>query len=152
MTDSAETERRKIVVGVDGSDTSKAALAWAIRQAALTGAPLEVVISWDYPINYGWMIAVPENLDFAADAAAELDEIIEETVGIDGGAVDITKKVIHNHPALALMQEAQDAALVVVGSRGHGEFTGMLLGSVSEHLATHAPCPVLILRDRSHGQ
>jgi len=144
MTDVPE---RKIVVGVDGSDSSKAALAWAIRQAQLTGAPLEAVMTWDYPISYGWMI-VPENVDLQADATAELEKVVKEaTEDIVDPSVEITSRVVQGHPALVLMNEAADASLVVVGSRGHGEFAGMLLGSVSEHLSTHAPCPVLIVRD-----
>ena len=144
MTDVPE---RKIVVGVDGSDSSKAALAWAIRQAQLTGAPLEAVMTWDYPISYGWMI-VPENVDLQADATAELEKVVKEaTEDIVDPSVEITSRVVQGHPALVLVNEAADASLVVVGSRGHGEFAGMLLGSVSEHLSTHAPCPVLIVRD-----
>lgn len=139
---------KKIVVGVDGSDSSKAALTWGIRQAQLTGAPVEAIMTWDYPISYGWMI-VPENVDFQADATSELERAVKEVVdGLADPTVELTTRVVQGHPALVLMNEAADASLIVVGSRGHGEFAGMLLGSVSEHLSTHAPCPVLILRDR----
>lgn len=142
----SDMPEKKIVVGVDGSDSSKGALAWAIRQAQLTGAPLEAVMTWDYPISYGWMI-VPENVDLQADATAELEKVVKEaTEDVVDPSVAITSRVVQGHPALVLMNEAADASLVVVGSRGHGEFAGMLLGSVSEHLSTHAPCPVLIVR------
>lgn len=142
------TSPNKIVVGVDGSDSSKAALAWAIRQAQLTGAPLEAIMTWDYPVSYGWMI-VPENVDLQADATSELERVVKEvTDDMDDPSVELTTSVIQGHPALVLMSAASEASLVVVGSRGHGEFAGMLLGSVSEHLSTHAPCPVLIFRDR----
>jgi nucleotide-binding universal stress UspA family protein len=138
----------KIVVGVDGSDSSKAALTWGIRQAQLTGAPLEAIMTWDYPMSYGWMI-VPENVDLQADATSELERVVKEvTEEMADPSVELTTRVVQGHPALVLMSEAADASLVVVGSRGHGEFAGMLLGSVSEHLSTHAPCPVLIFRDR----
>ena len=146
MTDSQE---KKIVVGVDGSDSSKAALVWALRQARLTGAPLQVVMAWDYPLTYGWMV-VPEGIDLGADAASELEQIVKEVTEAENAAepaVEITTSVIQGHPAVALMTEAENAALVVVGSRGQAKFAGMLLGSVSEHLSTHAPCPVLIVRD-----
>ncbi|MGA7418333.1 MAG: universal stress protein [Acidimicrobiales bacterium] len=146
MTDSQE---KKIVVGVDGSDSSKAALVWGLRQARLTGAPLQVVMAWDYPLTYGWMV-VPEGVDLGADAASELERVVKEVTEAENAAdpaVEITNNVIQGHPAVVLMTEAENAALVVVGSRGHGEFAGMLLGSVSEHLSTHAPCPVLIVRD-----
>lgn len=146
MTDSQE---KKIVVGVDGSDSSKAALVWGLRQARLTGAPLQVVMAWDYPLTYGWMV-VPEGVDLGADAASELERVVKEVTEAENAAdpaVEITNNVIQGHPAVVLMTEAENAALVVVGSRGHGEFAGMLLGSVSEHLSTHAPCPALIVRD-----
>jgi nucleotide-binding universal stress UspA family protein len=146
MTDSQE---KKIVVGVDGSDSSKAALVWGLRQARLTGAPLQVVMAWDYPLTYGWMV-VPEGVDLGADAASELHRVVKEVTEAEDAtepAVEITVGAIQGHPAVVLMNEAKNASLVVVGSRGHGEFAGMLLGSVSEHLSTHAPCPVLIVRD-----
>ncbi len=145
----ADSHERKIVVGVDGSDSSKAALVWGLRQARLTGAPLQVVMAWDYPLTYGWMV-VPEGVDLGADAAAELEKVVKEVTEAEDTAepaVEITTSVIQGHPALVLMAEAENASLVVVGSRGHGEFAGMLLGSVSEHLSTHASCPVLIVRD-----
>ena len=143
----ANMPEKKIVVGVDGSDSSKAALTWSIRQARLTGAPLEVVMTWDYPMSYGWMI-VPENVDLQGDATSELERVVKEvTEHLTGPPIELTTRVIQGHPALVLMSEAADASLIVVGSRGHGEFAGMLLGSVSEHLSTHAPCPVLIVRD-----
>ena len=146
MTDSQE---KKIVVGVDGSDSSKAALVWGLRQARLTGAPLQVVMAWDYPLTYGWMV-VPEGVDLGADAASELHRVVKEVTEAEDAtepAVEITVGAIQGHPAVVLMNEAKNASLVVVGSHGHGEFAGMLLGSVSEHLSTHAPCPVLIVRD-----
>ncbi len=145
MTDSRE---KKIVVGVDGSDSSKAALAWGLRQARLTGAPLQVVMAWDYPLSYGWAV-VPQGVDLGADAASELERVVKEVTEVEKAAepaVEITTSVIQGHPAVVLLNEAENASLVVVGSRGHGEFAGMLLGSVSEHLSTHTPCPVLIVR------
>ena len=147
MADLAGPQQEKVVVGVDGSDSSKAALAWGIRQARLTGSSLQAVMTWEYPMTYGWAVPLPEGMDMAAEGAAELDRVIRETVEQDPGpAIEITKSVIQGHPAPVLIHEAQDAALLVVGSRGHGEFAGMLLGSVSEHLSAHAPCPVLIVR------
>ena len=81
---------KKIVVGVDGSDSSKAALAWGIRQAQLTGAPLEAIMTWDYPTSYGWMI-VPENVDLQADATTELEKVVKEvTEDMVGPTVEVT--------------------------------------------------------------
>jgi nucleotide-binding universal stress UspA family protein len=137
----------RIVVGVDGSKPSRAALSWAARQAALTAAPLTVLTTWAYPTNYGYPMAWPDDMDFAADAKSELDESIKGVLDSDS-SIAVTTCVIEGHPALVLVEESKTAALIVVGSRGHGEFAGMLLGSVSEFVATHAYCPVVIIRDR----
>jgi nucleotide-binding universal stress UspA family protein len=135
----------RIVVGIDGSPSSKAALAWAAQQAALTGAPLTVVSTWHYPNDYGYVSWLPDNVDFSDDARAVIDQTITEVLG-DETKIEVTRLVVQDHPALALVEESKSAALVVVGSRGHGEFAGMLLGSVSEFIATHAHCPVVIVR------
>lgn len=145
--DSEHTPTR-IVVGIDGSDASKAALAWAARQARLTGAPLQVVITWELPATYGWAAPLPEGLDFEADARGVATEAVAEVIGPDATSqLDLTLSIIEGHPAAVLLRESHDAALVVVGSRGHGSFTGMLLGSVGQHLVAHAACPVVIVRD-----
>jgi nucleotide-binding universal stress UspA family protein len=88
---------------------------------------------------------LPADMDFAADAK----QLLEESVGAVLGAhpeIAATTEVVEGHPALVLVDASKTAALLVVGSRGHGEFTGMLLGSVSEFLSTHAHCPVVIIR------
>jgi nucleotide-binding universal stress UspA family protein len=139
---------RRIVVGIDGSLPSRAALAWAGRQAVLTAAPLTVVTTWAYPTSAGFMVTWPENIDFEADARSELEKAVEDVLGPDPG-IEVTTSVIEGVPSLVLVEESKAAALIVVGSRGHGAFAGMLLGSVSEFLATHAHCPVVIIRDGS---
>ncbi|MHB1508346.1 MAG: universal stress protein [Acidimicrobiales bacterium] len=147
---SASTEKApsRIVVGVDGSDSAKAALAWAAGQALLTGASLQVVISWEIPSTYGWATPLPEDLDFEADARKVLTETVAEVVGSEESErLELTLSIVEGHPAAVLLREAKGSALVVVGSRGHGSFSGMLLGSVGLHLATHASCPVVIVRD-----
>ena len=144
MTTAAD-QRGPIVVGVDGSDESKAALAWALHQAQLTGGRLRVITTWEFPTLYGQGLIGVEGLDFAADARTELEKTVAEVVGNDAG-VEIEQLVIEGHPALELTAQVEDAELVVVGSRGRGEFIGMLIGSVSEFLATHSACPVVIIR------
>ena len=141
----ASTETPRIVVGVDGSQSSKAALAWAARQATLTRLPLAVVAAWEIP-TYGWSIPQPDALDLHADAEAMLAAAIDEVLGADPG-VELSTLAIEGHPALVLTEESKSASLIVVGSRGHGEFVGMLLGSVSEFLTAHAHCPVVVIRD-----
>lgn len=135
----------RIVVGIDGSKSSRAALAWAARQAALTSAPLTVLITWSYPTNYGYLAMWPEDMDLAANAKSVVEESVNEVLG-SHPEIAVTTEVVDGHPALVLVDESKNAALLVVGSRGHGEFTGILLGSVSEFVATHAHCPVVIIR------
>jgi nucleotide-binding universal stress UspA family protein len=146
MSDSDEQGGGRIVVGVDGSDESKAALRWAGRQAALTGARLEAVITWHIPsAAYGGPMLALTEYDFAPGAQQTLDEAIQEVLGAHP-AIEVSTVVEEGYPALMLLQAAVGADLLVLGSRGHGAFAGMLLGSVSEHCVAHAPCPVVVIR------
>jgi nucleotide-binding universal stress UspA family protein len=147
MTSTPENTGR-IVVGVDGSPSSLAALDWAARQGELTRSSLELVMSWEWPTAYGAPFTFPTDWNPAADAAKVLDDAAK-TVRAAHPDVDIHSKVVEGHPAVALVRASQGAELLVVGCRGHGEFAGMLLGSVSEHCVTNAHCPVLVLRDGS---
>jgi nucleotide-binding universal stress UspA family protein len=131
-----------VVVGVDGSDSSAEALRWAVRQSGLTGQELHAVVSWDYPV------------DFAAGGFAEFDpeanarDVLATAVADALDPVDaerVHQHVVAGHPARVLLDAAADADLLVVGSRGHGGFAGMLLGSVSQHVVAHATCPVLVV-------
>ena len=140
----------RIVVGVDGSPSSRAALAWAVRQAELTGASIDAVTVWHYPVmvgGYAWapVSMVDESADFASIATKELTDAISETVGPDS-PVKISASVQEGNAAQVLLESADGADLLVVGSRGHGGFTGTLLGSVSQHCAHYAPCPLVIIR------
>jgi nucleotide-binding universal stress UspA family protein len=144
MTLNSPTSRR-IVVGIDGSPSSIAALQWAANQAKLTGAALEVLMTWEWPTSYGWSI-VPDGYDPAQDCEKALHEAVAPIRESDPG-LSITTTVLEGHPAPILVKASRGADLVVVGSRGHGEFAGMLLGSVSEHCVSNAHCPVLVLRD-----
>jgi nucleotide-binding universal stress UspA family protein len=135
----------RIVVGTDGSPTSIAALDWAVNQAELTGVALEVIMTWEWPYSYGWS-AVPENYK----PANECEDLLAKVIAPIRHAhpdLSIQASVVEGHPAPLLVKASQGADLLVVGSRGHGEFVGMLLGSVSEHCVTNAHCPVLVLRD-----
>jgi nucleotide-binding universal stress UspA family protein len=131
---------------VDGSPSSLAALDWAARQGELTGSSLELVMAWEWPTVYGAPFAFPTDWDPAADAARVLDEAVT-TVRCNHPDVDIRQTVVEGHPAPALTSASGGAQLLVIGCRGHGEFAGMLLGSVSEHCVTNAQCPVLVLRE-----
>lgn len=141
----------RIVVGVDGSEPSRAALRWAVHQAELTGGSVQAVMAWHWPVmadGMGWAPA-PEagTSDFGEVAAKELAEVVAEQVS-PAGATRVTTSVVEGSAAHVLLQAAAGADLLVVGCRGHGGFAGLLLGSVSQYLAHHSPCPIVIVRDR----
>ena len=139
------TRKPRIVVGVDGSASSKAALWWAVRQAQLIDGSVEAVIAWHHPSAYGWMPPQAETYDFEEVATEVLDSAIAKAIGPDR-LVEILKRVVQDHPATALLEAARGAELLVVGNRGHGSFTETLLGSVGQHCVQHAPCPVVVVR------
>jgi nucleotide-binding universal stress UspA family protein len=135
---------QKIVVGIDGSMSSIDALRWAVQQARLTGSVVQAVMAWQYP-PAGMVPSDPADLDFKAEARQALDAAIEGVIS-DASPIEVTRVVEEGEPGPALVQAAKGAALLVVGSRGHGEVVGMLIGSVSEYCVTHAHCPVVVLR------
>jgi nucleotide-binding universal stress UspA family protein len=146
-----ETATGRIVVGVDGSPSSKEALAWAVRQAERTESTVEAVTAWHYPVvlaaPFGPASVLPETA-FAEVAAHVLSQVVSETVD-PAGPVKVSSMVREGTPAGVLLAAAQGADLLVVGSRGHGGFTEALLGSVSQHCIHHAKCPIVIIRGDS---
>jgi nucleotide-binding universal stress UspA family protein len=145
---------RRIVVGVDGSPSSKVALIWALRQAELTDASVEAVIAWHLPVAAGGIPFAPAGTMIGADfedvARIVLTAAIAEAVD-PASAVKISSTAIEGNAAQVLLEAAKGAELLVVGSRGHGGFAGALLGSVSQHCAHHAPCPLVIVRESRTG-
>ena len=133
-----------VVVGVDGSEGSKDALRWALGYARLAGASVHALTAWQYPPSYAWAPAIFDQADLEGDARAALKQTLEDVVATEG-PVTVQTQVVQGPPALALLRAAADADLLVVGSRGHGAFAGMLLGSVSEHCVHHATCPVVVV-------
>jgi nucleotide-binding universal stress UspA family protein len=140
---SSPSPRSKIVVGVDGSRSSGQALRWAARQAGLTGGEVHAVTTWHLPGTSGWD-TVLDDVDWADNARQTLATALQEAL-TPAEVQRIHRHVVQGHPARVLVDSAADADLLVVGSRGHGGFTGMLLGSVSLHVIAHAACPVLIV-------
>jgi nucleotide-binding universal stress UspA family protein len=139
-------QEERIVVGVDGSESSKAALRWAIRQARLTGGSVDAVTAWRYPATYGLAPVGDERIDFAGDARKALMAALNEVSGLEPD-VPVRPLVTEGRAGEVLLRAAKGADLLVVGSRGHGEFASALLGSVSLYCVLHAHCPVLTLRD-----
>ena len=135
----------RIVVGIDGSPSSLDALSWAARQAQLTAAGLEVVTCWEWPSSYGWAMPIPDNFDPEGDIRGTLEAALAPLRTAHPG-MDVEGRVVRGHPAPILVEASKGAELLVVGSRGHGEFVGMVIGSVSEYCAEHAHCPVLVHR------
>jgi len=136
--------RGRIIVGVDGSEASIDAVRWAVGQARLTGSDLEVLTSWHFPSQYAEWVA--DEIDWDAQARALLEDSLA-SVHIEKD-MNVTRTARPGHPAAVLTDASSSADLLVVGSRGHDGFTGMLLGSVSTHVAAHAHCPVVVVRHR----
>ncbi|WP_022901128.1 universal stress protein [Humibacter albus] len=137
-------EGAKIIVGVDGSEQSIAALRHAARLGGLLGARIEVVTTWSYPIAMS-PYAMTTEPSFEEIARQALDESLKDAYGEDIPA-GLTSVVQFGHPAQVLIERSTGAEMLVLGSRGRGGFTGLLLGSVSSECAAHANCPVLIVR------
>jgi nucleotide-binding universal stress UspA family protein len=145
-----------IVVGVDHSADANAALVFAEEEARLRGATLRVVHAWQYGyIGYtgfeGGMPALGGDIkELQAAAEAALEASVSQAMGKSG--VEIEQRVVQGAPAAVLVEESRDADLLVVGSRGHGGFTQLLLGSVSQQCAHHSECPVVIVRANRQRQ
>jgi nucleotide-binding universal stress UspA family protein len=142
-----------IVVGVDSSEGAKAALRFAIDEATLRRATLRVVHAWRFGyigvsgIQGSAPVAGADLSDLRRRAEVALDGVLHD-VGRAANGVVVERRVVEGAPATVLVDESRQADLLVVGSRGHGGFTGLLLGSVSQQCAHHAKCPVVIVRAR----
>jgi nucleotide-binding universal stress UspA family protein len=142
-----------IVVGVDQSEGAKAALAFAHEEARLRDATLRAVHAWQFGyIDYtGFGGAAPaiggDISELREAAAAALDATVREALPSPGD-VKIEQRVVEGSAGAALVDESRNADLLVVGSRGHGGFAQLLLGSVSQQCAQHAACPVVIVRSK----
>jgi nucleotide-binding universal stress UspA family protein len=141
----ATPARLRIVAGVDGSTGSKNALRWAAHIARLVGGRLDVVAAWDYPPLYG-LTAAPEFEFPEHDIEQSLARTVDEVLG-DARPGDLRIKALAGPPAEILVTVSHGAYLLVVGSRGGGGFGGLRLGSVSDRVAEHAECPVLVVHD-----
>lgn len=139
---------RRIVVGVDGSRSSKAALRWAIRQASITDMDVEAIAAWTIPTYYGYSLFADgvQADDIAGPARRMIIKTIDEVGGADAEG-KITSAVIHGDAAQVLVDASARAALLVLGNRGHSVLAEALLGSVSQRCVHHATCPVVIVQD-----
>lgn len=141
----------QVVAGVDGSEGSRHSLEWAMREAAARDAVLQPVIVWQSRYDFGELPYVPVDEEkIAAGARERLDKMIAEVAGAAAGerAVRVDPLVLHGDPAQQLCASSAEAALLVVGARGHGGFGGLMLGSVSTKCAHHSQCPLVIVPHR----
>jgi nucleotide-binding universal stress UspA family protein len=152
----------RIVVGVDGSEESAQALAWAIEEGRLREVPIDVVYAYDFTPEWQKYAGSGALEGLAFDTAGQtrseeaqarehgealVHEMIDAVVGADQDGLLITRVVVdHSRPAHYLVEHASNALMLVVGSRGRGALTGLVLGSVSQYCALHARCPLVIVR------
>jgi nucleotide-binding universal stress UspA family protein len=135
----------RIVVGIDASDPSLDALRWALDEARLRGAELELVHAFPRPelVGMTMVVTLPSDDELRAASEQVLAEALERVGG--AGDVPVTRRVETGGPAAVLVEAAEDADLLVVGARGLGGFKGLLLGSVTQQVIAHAPCPVVVI-------
>ncbi|MGB3184621.1 MAG: universal stress protein [Ornithinimicrobium sp.] len=141
---STEEQRRRIVVGIDGSECSVAALQWGVDQARLVGAEVHAVMAWTVPISI-YLTPVYREEDYERDAERLMDRVLASMADHTDGVI-VRKHMVAKSAGLALGRAAEGADMLVVGSHGSGFLQGMHMGSVANYCAHHAPCPVLIYR------
>jgi nucleotide-binding universal stress UspA family protein len=150
---SASEESREspaIVVGIDGSKGSSEALRWAIAEAHLRSFPVRAVHAWTYsrplvPPLVGYPYSA-ESFGNAIDDRRQAEQRLERAASEVGEDHEVERVLVEGSAAQVLIDAVGEADVLVVGSRGHGGFTSLLLGSVSQQCAQHAPCPVVIVR------
>jgi nucleotide-binding universal stress UspA family protein len=139
-----------ITVGLDGSDNSQRALEWAIKEAALRNAELNVVAVHEVAVNHltGNLIIYGEDRPMEEKARQAAEEAVAKIVGQLGDAkpASINVRGVSGVPTKLLIEESQNADLLVVGSRGGGGFARLLMGSVSSQVVHHAACPVVVVK------
>lgn len=136
----------RIAVGVDGSAESRFALEWAVTEARLRHGQVRAVTAWEYPPEAAGMDATIWDPHIFEPAARRIQTDTLKRVDTEG--VNVTGDVVQGPTVTVLVSASKDADLLVVGSRGHGGFTGLLLGSVSTQVVHHAACAVLVVRTR----
>ena len=148
----------KIVVGIDGSENSLAALRWALDLAERAVVPLHAVTVWEQPVNYGAVPPVGAPAMTYGAMSTEPDEEVRNALrdearqtlaealracGAEGRSVEVRTSDVEGHAGPVLTEMAREGDLLVVGRSGHGALVGMLLGSVAQHVAGHSACPVV---------
>lgn len=146
----ADVEERRIVVGVDGSKESMAALRWAVGQAWLTGAVVEAITAWNYPSTFTFDTPFTDE-DFGTWAGESLSGCVEDALRA-GPPVEVRQTVERGDAAKVLLEAARGADLLVVGNHGHGGLAAALLRSVAHECAHRASCPVVLVCRQKQDQ
>ena len=143
--------KNEIIVGVDGSDGSVAALQWAVDHAAAAGARVVAVSVWEFPYtgDFTGSVTLPSRLPMEEGAIATAQHVVEKVTVPSGVTVDV--EVLEGSTSSQLMHRAADAAMLVVGARGHGGFVSLLLGSVATQCVNHATVPVVVVPNADRG-
>jgi nucleotide-binding universal stress UspA family protein len=141
----------RVVVGVDDSELAAAALRWALAEGAMRGATVEVVHAWQPPVSalpFGATLVIPVD-DAAMDEAARtaVDEMVDGALaGVDDAPREVLRTVLPGGPAATLVDVAEGADMLVIGSHGRSGLSRLVLGSVAMACVNHATCPVVIIR------
>jgi nucleotide-binding universal stress UspA family protein len=141
----------RIVVGIDDSDQAAAALRWALTEGVLRQATVEVVHSWSPPLSalpFGATLVIPVD-EAAIDSAARasVDEIVDAALAeMDEQPPEVLRTILPGGPSTTLVEVAEGADMVVVGSHGRTGLSRLMLGSVAMAVVNHAPCPVVVVR------
>ena len=140
-----------VVVGVDGSESSMAALRVAVEEAKTRGAKLRIVVAWHIPLAV-YTDGLPPPEDITSDMQGAAQEIAEQAEAAVPAGVEYEAKLCEGQAADVLVEESAGAEVLVVGSRGLGGFARLVLGSVSQHVSHHAKCPVVIVPPDEHDK
>ncbi len=150
MADEANGPGNRIVVGVEGSGGARAALRWAIQEARHRNAFVDVVTAYSatyVPASPDFNYVPLDPIDLEAEVKRMQDGVVAEVLAeADTEGVEVRCRMVRGRAADTLIAESDNASMLVVGSRGRGGFRGLLLGSVSQQIAQHGSCPVVIVR------
>ncbi len=133
-----------VVAGIDGSDESQRALRWAAEYVQKVGGLVHAVSVWHQPVQFGYRLPTSDS-ELEQRARQQLDKVTE-AVRAEFPSVDIRERLIRGHVVDELVGLSPQADMMVLGNKGHGAFTGMMVGSVALKLVHHARCPVLVVR------
>ena len=141
---STDSDKRRIVVGIDGSPHSQVALSWAVQEARLRGLGLRIIHVFPALVTYWGTTSSEYYPKEEAEAKKVFEHALASAPSMDG--LDVERTLTPGNPAEVLIEASRQASMLVVGSHGRGGFRGMLMGSVSIHCVNQAHCPVLVVR------